>query len=100
MRPLHPKVACKARQFCGKVSGPPMELNLDTNDISHLPASAPNSSTIPAVSESALADARATETVWSLSEAHTALAHADTLRVWGSGWVQVCHHPTRPYNCA
>lgn len=90
-----PSQGCNARQFCGNISGPRVAGLWDTDDISHLPTSAPTSSTTPAVSESALVDARATENNCFLNDAHIALAQADILRVWGPGRVQTCHHPTR-----
>lgn len=77
---LPPSRGRKARRFSGKVSGPCLAELGGTDDTSHLLASAPTASTAPAVSQSTLADARATETNWSPSKAHTVIR-----RVWGPG---------------
>lgn len=92
-----PSQGCNARQSCGNISGPHAAELWDTDDSSHLPSSAAASSTTPAVSESALVDARATETNRSLREAHRALAHGDILSVWdqaGSGHATILPGPT------
>lgn len=89
-----PFQGCNARQFCGKVSGPHLAELTDTDDIRHLPVSVPTSSTASAVSQSALADTRATETNLSLREAHTASAHRDAQA--GSRQAGILPGPTIP----